>query len=152
MGYSSPCLIPLKGDGSPMRTDRDGYSVASFGQHDGLGKTMHRRLWVALNGPVPNDRVLDHLCKHRPCCNIQHLEVTTQAQNVRRANRTKLIPEKVLEIQAMKAAGFRNREIAEKFGLSQSYTSHVCAGHYWREGEPSYRTIKLRQAKARAEQ
>lgn len=148
MGYVTPCHIPLKNDGTPMRLDKDGYSVASFGLYDGLGKTMHRRLWVALNGLVPDDKVLDHLCKHRPCCNIEHLEMTTQAQNVRRAARTKLTPEQVTQIQAMRAAGAGPTVIGRRFNISPSHVSNLCAGKYWKDGEPSYRTIKLRQEKA----
>ena len=44
----------------------------------------HRWAWEALNGPVPEGLVLDHLCRRRCCVNPAHLEPVTQAVNTRR--------------------------------------------------------------------
>lgn len=60
------------------RKDRDGY-----------GRTKDRRLahvavYEAERGPVPEGRVLDHLCRRRDCVNPAHLEPVTQSENERR--------------------------------------------------------------------
>lgn len=55
---------------------------------DGYGRyqngRVHRlayRLWV---GPIPKGLEIDHLCGVRDCCNPDHLEAVTHAENVRR--------------------------------------------------------------------
>src|SRR5262245_62623666 len=56
------------------RLDREGYSFK--------GKTRaHIAAWVAINGPVPAGRVLDHLCRRRHCAEPLHLEPVTQREN-----------------------------------------------------------------------
>lgn len=47
----------------------------------------HRAAYEALRGPIPEDRVLDHLCRVRRCYNPWHLEIVTIGENVRRGER-----------------------------------------------------------------
>lgn len=54
---------------------------------------IHRLVWEALVGPIPEGMVIDHMChnedltceggkcSHRKCCNPAHLRVTTQEEN-----------------------------------------------------------------------
>lgn len=44
----------------------------------------HRIVWEMLVGPVPEGLELDHLCRVRACCNPDHLEPVTHAENMRR--------------------------------------------------------------------
>ena len=44
----------------------------------------HRWLWLLLVGPIPDDLVLDHLCRNRKCVNPDHLEPVTIGENIRR--------------------------------------------------------------------
>ena len=50
------------------------------------GKThlAHRVVWEELVGPIPDGRVIDHLCKVRSCVNPDHMEIVTQRENVLR--------------------------------------------------------------------
>lgn len=51
---------------------------------DELGKTVlvHCYVWERLVGPIPDGMVIDHQCRNRACCNIDHLRVVTPKQNV----------------------------------------------------------------------
>lgn len=59
------------------RTDRDGY--AWHGKSRG-----HIVAWTKVNGPVPEGKVLDHMCRRRHCSAHWHLEPVTQSENEKR--------------------------------------------------------------------
>lgn len=44
----------------------------------------HRLAYKLAVGPIPEGLHLDHLCRNRSCCNPEHLEPVTQAENTRR--------------------------------------------------------------------
>ena len=41
----------------------------------------HRLAWQLTQGAIPEDKVLDHLCRNRACVNPSHLRVVTHRQN-----------------------------------------------------------------------
>lgn len=51
---------------------------------DGRTLSAHRVVYELLIGPIPEDLVIDHLCRRPACCNPSHMEPVTQAENVRR--------------------------------------------------------------------
>ena len=66
--------------------DRDGYGRTHIGSRANGTLRMvrpHRYVYEELVGPV-GDLVIDHLCRNRLCCNPDHLEPVTAAENVRR--------------------------------------------------------------------
>lgn len=48
----------------------------------------HRVAYEALIGPIPKNLVPDHLCLRKSCSNPWHLELVTNAENIRRYTRT----------------------------------------------------------------
>ena len=58
----------------------DGYGRFGF---EG-GQLAHRFAYLAMRGPIPAGKVIDHLCRVRRCVNPQHLEVVTQRVNLHR--------------------------------------------------------------------
>ena len=51
---------------------------------DGTMRFAHVVMWVNKHGPVPEGMELDHLCRNHHCCNPDHVEPVTHAENVRR--------------------------------------------------------------------
>ena len=48
----------------------------------GNSRLVHRFIWEAVHGPVPESLELDHICRNRACCNPEHLRVVTARENV----------------------------------------------------------------------
>jgi len=42
----------------------------------------HRWAWELINGKIPTDKVIDHICRNRACVAIDHLRVVTQQENI----------------------------------------------------------------------
>lgn len=51
---------------------------------NGSLKRVHVLAYEELVGPVPEDMILDHLCRNRACMNPHHLEPVTFTENVLR--------------------------------------------------------------------
>lgn len=56
--------------------------------HDGRICYAHRVAYEELVGPIPDGRVIDHLCRNRACVNPDHLEAVTQQENTLRGARS----------------------------------------------------------------
>lgn len=73
---STPCH-DWKGRITPQ-----GYGELSANKNNGGGNLRaHRVVWEALNGPIPEGMVIDHLCRNRSCVNPMHLEPVTVKEN-----------------------------------------------------------------------
>lgn len=46
----------------------------------------HVVAWTQAHGPVPVGLELDHLCRQRACCNVNHLEAVTRRENFLRGD------------------------------------------------------------------
>lgn len=98
----------------------------------------HRAYYEHFVGPVPPSLELDHLCRNRACVNPDHLEPVTHAENMRRAQFTRLTTARVIEIRAEHArrsgrGTMRSvaREFAPRWGVSERTLEHVIAGIGW---------------------
>lgn len=59
---------------------RGSHNPAGYARHAGL--FVHRYVYAALVGPIPDDLYLDHLCRNTGCVNPLHLEPVTPRENV----------------------------------------------------------------------
>jgi HNH endonuclease len=66
----------------PGTLDRAGY--ARFRDDDMRKVFVHRWSYEYHVGPIPEGKVIDHLCRVRHCANPEHLEPVTQLENMRR--------------------------------------------------------------------
>lgn len=63
------------------RCDKDGYGQM---KHRGKTERAARVAFVIFRGPIPDGKILDHLCRRRPCVNEWHLEPVTDRENLLR--------------------------------------------------------------------
>jgi len=74
--------------------DKGGYGRIRAAGRDTPILYAHRVAYELLIGSVPEGLQLDHLCRNKWCCNPQHLEPVTMAENLRRGDvpvRTRLV-------------------------------------------------------------
>lgn len=61
-----------------------GYGATPWAYRPDESPRAHKVAYLALVGPIPQDLVLDHLCRHRWCVNPDHLEPVTPRENILR--------------------------------------------------------------------
>lgn len=97
----------------------------------------HRLAYFLWNGKWPN--ICRHKCDNRPCCNPEHLEDGTHADNVRDRDergrgrwatneehgRCKFSNEQVKWVREMWAAGMTQTAIGKEIGMSQTMVSRI---------------------------
>lgn len=79
-----------------------------------------------------------HSCDHPLCCNPNHLRFDTRASNVqemhdrgRAARGGKLTDEQIVLIRERRAAGARQKDLAEQFGVTDGLISMIVRGLRW---------------------
>ncbi len=63
-------------------------SERGYGRLGVDGKTLfaHRFYYEKYKGAIPHGLVIDHRCRNPSCVNPEHLDVVTQAENIRRGS------------------------------------------------------------------
>jgi hypothetical protein len=54
---------------------------------NGGSQLAHRVAWEDVHGPIPDSLTIDHLCRVRACVNVEHMELVSNAENLRRQPR-----------------------------------------------------------------
>lgn len=77
-----PC--PNQSLAGPCHVYRGTITQKGYGQTSINGKSVmvHRYVWEQTNGPIPKGLEIDHQCRVRACCNVQHLRVVTKKVNL----------------------------------------------------------------------
>lgn len=104
----------------------------------------HRYSWALANGPIPDGLQINHHCDNRICVNPAHLYAGTKKENsgdmvargrVSRGSRrplAKITEAEVPFIRHWAVLGYKQDDIADAFGLSQSAVSLITLGRTWR--------------------
>jgi hypothetical protein len=121
-----------------------GYGSLSAG---GKAVYVHRRAYELANGPIPGGLVVRHKCDVKLCVRPDHLEVGTQADNVRdkvergrhprgeQGPNAKLTAAQVTEIRVKYAAGGRTqRSLADEYGMHWVTVHDIVRGKRWVAG------------------
>jgi hypothetical protein len=111
---------------------------------DGQPKCLHRLMWELHHGPIPSGLHCLHSCDRPICCEIGHLRLGTNQDNMdernakgRQArggatNRTSLTAFHVWQVRKIIALRrFSNQEIAELFGVDASAIRCIRVGRTW---------------------
>jgi hypothetical protein len=93
----------------------------------------HRAYYEFIHGKVPEGMELDHLCNNRSCCNVGHLKAVTHTENMRRSSQTKLTPEVVRDMKAMRDAGSDYQSIGDKYKVTKQCAWLAIKGKNWRD-------------------
>ncbi len=63
-------------------------SIIGYGQfaptsrrRGGLLTSPHRFIWAYLNGEIPTEQEVDHICRNRSCTNPEHLRLVSHEEN-----------------------------------------------------------------------
>ena len=125
-GYETPCWIWQR------YLQPDGYGRCVVKTEDGK-KSMgaHAMMWERVNGPVPEGKELDHLCRVRPCIRPDHIEPVTKKENQHRSPFRKLNPQLVAEMRTLRTEGWTLVRLAERFHVSVPVVSKVCRHELW---------------------
>lgn len=117
----------------------------------GVKIAAHRAAYILQVGPVPDGLVVRHRCDNPICCNVEHLELGTQQDNVNDVkargrgagwyesrNRgvenpnAKLNEETVRYIRSRwKFRKVTAKMIAAELGITKNAVSNVLSGHVW---------------------
>ena len=108
----------------------------------------HRIAWERVNGPIPDGMVILHRCDVRCCVNPHHLQVGTQADNMKDMERkgrrrglvgvfgskqgsAKLTDDDVRQIRKL-AEVMTQDEVAALFGITRSNVSVIVLRKGWK--------------------
>lgn len=106
----------------------------------------HRVAWERENGPIPDGMVVLHRCDVRCCVNPDHLQVGTQAENMKDMGRkgrarggsrgsdqggAKLTEEDVKRIRSL-AGSMSQQAIADLYGIDRTNVSVIVLRKGWK--------------------
>jgi hypothetical protein len=122
---------------------RSGYGKIWY---TGKNPLAHRVAWELAHGPIPAGLHVCHRCDNRPCVNVDHLFLGTNADNMADRNAkgrarggsmrgeahpfAKLTNADVAAIRAARGVE-KGRETASRFGVSPSRVSMIQTGKVW---------------------
>ena len=116
---SSGCIVPtshrLNADGY-FRT-RD-YRVTTPGRKPLI--MYHRLVWEEHNGAIPEGYEVDHKCRNRACCNIDHLQLLSGYEHTVKTNKERYSDRKEKAMEYWKSTGCSGVDLAKEFDVSFS--------------------------------
>lgn len=104
----------------------------TFRGDDSVHIAAHRFAYQLWKGPLIDGLVVMHDCDNPLCVNPMHLSQGTQKQNIEdagRRGRRRRVDDKTIEaIRSDRNGGMKLHEVAEKYGVSESFVSLTARG------------------------
>lgn len=106
----------------------------------GRSKYHHVVVWEKLNGKLPKDHTIHHLCFNKICVNTLHLQCLTWSEHSKIHNtgsnnpRAILSELDVLELRAIKQKlpGLTCKKLAQLLDMSESHMAALLRGDKWK--------------------
>lgn len=83
---------------------------------------LHRIIWKFHKGEIPKDCEIDHICRNRRCCNIDHLQMLGRSEHKSKGNLLRYSD----RIEKVKLAIINNvpiEEIMERYSVPRNYVT-----------------------------
>lgn len=110
----------------------DGYGTLGAA---GLVFATHRIAWEIENGPIPPGQAVLHSCDNPPCCNVKHLFLGTNLDNIKDmiAKKRGSVKLNKIQVEAIKIDERKQHIIATEYNISQSMVSRIKKGSRWHD-------------------
>jgi hypothetical protein len=95
----------------PYATHANGYAFIHCG--NGKKTCAHRLSYIFYKGAIPDEYVIDHLCKNKLCVNPHHLEAVTQRVNILRGDSLGALRARMTHCQKGHSLSGKNLRIAK---------------------------------------
>lgn len=115
------CIVPDYGN-----RNSDGYVrvLDKPRSQGGKLKMKHRMEWEKINGPIPLDHEVDHLCKNRECCNVEHLQCIPRSDHRAKDNHLRYKKRREhIRVFKEQNPDMTQKDIANHFGVTQPAVS-----------------------------
>lgn len=118
------------------------HGYGTFSRHPTI--LAHRYSWSYYNGEIPKGLCVLHKCDNPPCVNPDHLSIGTQSDNQadkmskQRQSKgevngsAKLTGEQVLEIRRLYELGYKQVELANKYGVQYTTIKAIAVRRTWK--------------------
>lgn len=104
------CIVPIS-----HKLNKDGYFRKMI---NGEWVMYHRYIWIKANGSIPDGYEINHLCKNRACCNLDHLEMLEGSEHAIESNTGRNGKRKASAKKHWLETGCKGVELAKEFGVS----------------------------------
>lgn len=115
----SGCIIPTS-----HKLNQDGYFRYTIRNPKGKGRgkhmMYHRYIWEQNYGTIPKGYEVDHICKNRACCNIEHLQLLDRTEHLQKDNHLRYLKRKLEAKEYWKHNSITGTKLGEIFGVSFS--------------------------------
>ena len=122
-------------DGKIGRKDKTGFMKATdngVGYLQAAGDYVHRWVWKAFNGEIPNGFVIDHIDADKTNNHLSNLQMLTRDDNLRKAHLT-MDTKDIHTVFYLKSLGWRQVDIAKEIGLTQTSISRILSNKQYKK-------------------